>query len=132
MYITFGDRMANFLSLNYDTRYFIGHCGPHINNPSDSNMTPTPKFEKTNIGSLFIYCDLVQKCVRVGDVLTNMLGIVSIDKNIVNMSNPIHIYRPLVNNYFHSASIRITDQFGSELEFEKSSFSAIEVIIKKR
>ena len=124
--------MAKFLSLEYDARFFVGYCGFPLINPYDSNMLPIPKFERSNIDSLFIYCDLVEKSVRVGDVLANLLGIVTINKDLANMSNPMHIFRPLAHKYFHSASIRVTDQFGAVLDFEKTSFSAIEIVIRKR
>ena len=101
-------------------------------NPYESNQLPIPRFERMNIDSLFIYSDLVEHSVRVGNAITNLLAIVSVNKKMVNMSNPLHIFRPISHKYFQSVSIRITDQFGGSIDFEKESFSAIEVVIKKR
>ena len=48
------------------------------------------------------------------------------------MVNPLHISRPLAHKYYQSASVHITDQNGDEIEFEKDSFSVLEIVIKKR
>ena len=132
MYITYGDRMSKFLSVDYNTRVFVGYCMMHYINPYDSNQKLLPKFGKTNIDSIFVYCDLVEHSVCVGDALTNFLQIVTVNKNLANMTNPIHIFRPIAHRYFQSASIKLRDQFGEELDFEKGSFSAIEIVIRKR
>ena len=48
------------------------------------------------------------------------------------MVNPLHIFRPLSHKYYQSASVHITDQNGDEIEFEKDSFSVLEIVIKKK
>ena len=132
-YITFGDRMSKFLSVDDSAKFFIGYCGFQYTSPFDSNQLPIPIFEKVTLDTLFIYSDLVAHSVRVGSHLTNLLGIVRVNKNkLTNMINPLHISRPLGHKYYQSASVHITDQNGNEIEFEKGSFSVLELVIKKR
>ena len=61
--------------------FFIGYCMLPLINPYESNQLPIPRFERMNIDSLFIYSDLVEYSVRVDDALTNLLAIVSVNKN---------------------------------------------------
>ena len=133
VYITYGDRMSKFLSVDDTAKFFIGYCGFQYTSPFDSNQLPIPIFEKVTLDTLFIYSDLVAHSVRVGSHLTNLLGIVRVNKNkLTNMINPLHISRPLGHKYYQSASVHITDQNGGEIEFEKDSFSVLEIVIKKR
>ena len=133
LYITYGDRMTNFLSVENNSNFIIGYCGFQFTNPFDSNQLPIPKFKRSNLDTLFIYSDLVEHSVRVGSHLTNLLAIVTVNKNkLTNMINPLHISRPLAHKYFQSGSVRITDQMGEDIEFEKNSFSVLELVIKKR
>ena len=132
-YISFGDRMSKFLSMDENSIFFIGYCGFSYITPFDSNQLPIPVFERATLDTLFIYSDLVAHSVRVGSHLTNLLGIVTVNKkNLTNMVNPLHIFRPLSHKYYQSASVHITDQNGDEIEFEKDSFSVLEIVIKKR
>ena len=133
MYVTFGDRMAEFLSLNQNTKIFVGYCGLQFTSPFYSNRMLVPQFEKANLDTIFIYCDLVEMSIRVGDALTNLLAIVTVNRHkIANMISPIHINRPLSHKYFQSASIIIRDQNGADINFENNSFSTLELVIKKR
>ena len=133
VYITFGSRLENFLSVPRNSRYFIGTCTSHKSfDIYNSNTILKPKFDKKKIDTFFIYSDIVKKTVRLGSHLTNLLGIITVNKNIVNLSNPISIYRPMAHNYFHSASIIITDQYGDKPNFEDGSFSTIELVIRRK
>ena len=123
--------MCNFLSLDPDSTMFLGHCLYPKIDPYASNQVAIPRFERNVIDSVFVYSDLVQHSVRLGDSLTNLLGIVSVNKKYANMTSPMHIFRPLSNTLFHSISIKIRDQNGNDISFEKKLFSAIEIVIRK-
>ena len=132
LYLTFGDRMCKFLSLDQEQIMFLGSCLYPLIDPLASNQVAIPKFERMGVDSLFVYSDLVQHSVRMGDSITNLLGIVSVNKRYVNLISPLPLYRPVSNNFFHSISVMIRDQNGSDISFEKNSFTAVEIIIRKR
>ena len=131
LYLTFGDRMCKFLSLDQEP-HFLGYCLYPLIDPLASNRVAIPRFERMGIDSLFVYSDLVQHSVRLGDSITNLLGIVSVNKKYANMATPLHIFRPLSHTYFHSISVKIRDQNGEDISFEKNSYTALEIVIRKR
>ena len=132
LYLTFGDRMRKFLSLDHQEPHFLAHCLYPLIDPLASNRVAIPRFERMGIDTLFVYSDLVQHSVRLGDSVTNLLGIVSVNKKYANMATPLHIFRPLSHTYFHSISVKIRDQNGEDISFEKKSYTALEIVIRKR
>ena len=132
LFVDFGDGIAKFFSIDKNTNLFIASCGENIINTFNSNVILSPKFCKQKIDSLFVYSDLVKKTVRVGDALTNLLGIISINKSIYNKPNPMNIFRPISHNFVQSVSVIITDQNGDRPQFDKNSYVTLEIFIRKR
>ena len=132
IYITFGERMRHFLSLE-DEPIIVHYCGPTLVSPHETNnVKAAPVFVKQKIDSLFIYSDLVKKDIRVGNSMTNLLDIVSVNRNIGNTPTPINVYKPLANKYIKGGSILIKDQFGETIAFSKEAYTALEIVIRKR
>ena len=133
LYATFGDKMANYLSVDSDEKIVILTCGSENKlNMFDYNPILTPQFFNPKIGSLFIYSDLVSKSVRVADQITNLLSIITVNTSIYNKPNPEIIYRPVTHNFIQSVSVRISDENGDEISFGPDSYVALEIIIRKR
>ena len=132
LFVDFGYGIAKFFSIDKNTNLFIASCGENIRNTFNSNVILSPKFCKQKIDSLFVYSDLVKKTVRVGDALTNLLGIISINKSIYNKPNPMNIFRPISHNFVQSVSVIITDQNGDRPQFDKNSYVTLEIFIRKR
>ena len=132
IYATFGDRMAKFLSVSPDTKIVLGHCLYPWVNMFNANKTLIPRFGRVEVDSYFIYSDLVKKSVRVGNTTTNLLAVVSVSNKYYNMSNPMHLFKPLSHTYFHSVSVKIRDQNGDAISFEDNSYSVLEILIRRR
>ena len=132
IYATFGDRMAKFLSVSPDTKIVVGHClHPHVNLFS-ANKTLVPRFGRVEVDSYFIYSDLVPHSVRVGNKTTNLLAVVSVSNKYYNMSNPMHLFKPLSHTYIQAVSVKIRDQNGDTISFEDNSYSVLEILIRRR
>jgi len=132
IYATFGDRMAKFLSVSPDTKIVVGHClYPHVN-LFGSNKTLVPRFGRVEVDSYFIYSDLVPHSVRVGNKTTNLLAVVSVSNKYYNMSNPMHLFKPLSHTYIQAVSVMIRDQNGDTISFEDNSYSVLEILIRRR
>ena len=84
------------------------------------------------IESYFIYTDLVRHAVRIGNTISNLLAIVSVSERYSNMAAPLIVFKPLANTYFHSVSVKIRDQYGNDISFENNSYSALEIVIRRR
>ena len=132
IYASFGDRMSKFLSVSPNTKIVLGHCLHPLVNMFDTNKTLIPRFDRAEIDSYFIYSDLVRQSVRVGNIVTNLLAVVSVSKKYSNMIAPLHIFKPLSHTYFHSVSVKIRDQNGDSISFEDNSYSVLEILIRKR
>ena len=132
IYITFGECMRHFLSLE-DEPIIVHYCGPTLVSPHETNnVKAAPVFVKQKIDALSIYSDLVKKNIRVGNSMTNLLDIVSVNRNIGNTPTPINVYKPLANKYIKGGSILIKDQFGETIAFSKEAYTALEIVIRKR
>ena len=132
IYAAFGDRMAKFLSVSPDTKIVVGHClHPHVNLFS-ANKTLVPRFGRVEVDSYFIYSDLVPHSVRVGNKTTNLLAVVSVSNKYYNMSNPMHLFKPLSHTYIQAVSVMIRDQNGDTISFEDNSYSVLEILIRRR
>ena len=70
--------------------------------------------------------------IRVGNSMTNLLDIVSVNHNIGNLPTPLNVYKPLANKYLKGGSILIKDQFGESIAFSKEAYTALEIVIRKR
>ena len=132
LYATFGDRMAKFLSIDSTSKIFMGHCLHPLPGMLETNKTLIPKFERMKIESYFIYSDLVKQAVRIGNTISNLLAIVSVSERYSNMAAPLIIFKPLAHSYFHSVSVKIRDQNGDDISFESNSYSALEILIRRR
>ena len=132
LYATFGDRMAKFLSIDSASKHFLGHCLHPLPGLLEKNKTLIPNFQRMKIESYFIYTDLVRHAVRIGNTISNLLAIVSVSERYSNMAAPLIVFKPLANTYFHSVSVKIRDQYGSDISFENNSYSALEIVIRKR
>ena len=84
------------------------------------------------IESYFIYSDLVRHAVRIGNTISNLLAIVSVSERYSNMAAPMIVFKPLANTYFNSVSVKIRDQNGDDISFENNSYSALEILIRKK
>ena len=125
--------MAEYLSIRENAKIALITCGNKGElNMFDYNPILTPKFSNPKIDSLFVYSDLVSKSIRVADHVTNLLGIVTINNAVYNKPNPPPIYRPISHNFIQSASVRITDGDGEEVDFEHGSYVSLEIVIRKR
>ena len=132
IFITMGERMRNFFSLD-DEPIIVGYCGFTLNSPFQLNKVKAiPIFVKQKIDSLFIYSDMVMQSIRVGNSLTNLLDIVTVNSNIGNSPSPLNVYKPLANKYLKGGSILIKDQFGETIAFSKDAYTALEIVIRKR
>ena len=132
LYVTFGDKMSDYLSVDRDKKHVVASCGnEEVYSIFRDNFLLTPKFNKEKIKSLFIYSDIVKKSVRFGDYLTNLLGIVTVDNSLYSKPATIPIYRPISHNMFTSASVRITDENGHNPNFQPGTFAAVEIQIRK-
>jgi hypothetical protein len=132
MYVTFGDKLSDYLSIDRNKKQIITSCGNEgIYSIFKDNFLLTPKFNKEKIKSLFIYSDIVKKSVRFGDYLTNLLGIVTVDNSLYSKPATIPIYRPISHNKINSVSVKVTDENGDNPNFQPGSFAAIEIQIRK-
>ena len=75
---------------------------------------------------------MVMQSIRVGNSLTNLLDIVTVNSNIGNSPSPLNVYKPLANKYLKGGSILIKDQFGETIAFSKDAYTALEIVIRKR
>ena len=75
---------------------------------------------------------MVKQSIRVGNSLTNLLDIFSVNGNIGNSPSPLNVFKPLANNYLKGGSIIIRDQFGETIPFSKEAYTALEIVIRKR
>ena len=133
IFITMGERMLKFFSLDDDEPIIVGYCGFTLNSPFQLNKVKAlPIFVKQKIDSLFIYSDMVMQSIRVGNSLTNLLDIVTVNSNIGNSPSPLNVYKPLANKYLKGGSILIKDQFGETIAFSKDAYTALEIVIRKR
>ena len=139
IYTTFGERMSKFLEVDRDCKYFIHSDDLHPDsekkyeiNLEKYNKILSPRFTTPKIDSYFVYSDVVKQSIRLGDSLSNLLSIITVDKSIVNIKNPITTFKPISHNNIYNISIIVTDQFGHTLEFVKNQYAAIELIIKKK
>ena len=74
----------------------------------------------------------MKKNIRVGNSMTNLLDIVSVNQDIGNSPTPINVYKHLANKYIEGGSILIKDQFGETIAFSKEAYTALEIVIRKR
>lgn len=133
LYVSFGDKMCEYLSVDKGTSIGILSCGnENLLSLHKDNRLLTPKYHRQKLNSLFIYSDLVKKSQRLGDHTTNLLGIVTINSDLYSKPNTIPIYRPISHNYIQSVSVRITDQNGLDPFFKQGSYAALEILIRKR
>ena len=133
LYASFGDKMAKYLSVDKNEKIVMLTCGNENRlNMFDYNPILIPQFVNPKIDSLFIYSDLVEKSIRVGEHITNLLSIITINNAIYNKPNPPTIYRPVSHNFVQSVSVKILDQNGDEVYFEPDSYIALEIVIRKR
>ena len=132
IFLNFGWRMRYFLNLDDDEHIVVGYCGFALKNPIDSNKKITPNFAKKSIQSLLIYSNLVEKSVRVGEAMTNLLDIVTFGKDINNKKSSLHVYKPLSHKYFDRASVAITDEDGSIISFPENLYTALEIVINPK
>ena len=133
LYATFGESMANFFSVDRNSKMVMLTCGNERQlNMFNDNPILTPRFVNPKIGSLFIYSDIVSKSVRVANHITNLLGIVTINDAIYNKPSPPTIYRPISHNYIQSVSVKITDENGDPVNFKKDAYVGLEILIRER
>ena len=140
LFATFGLKMANFLNIDRDTKYFIHSDDLDDDTPAKKyrinvvkyNPLLTPRFISPKILSYFIYSDIIKQSVRFGDTVSNLLAIITADSSVVNIRNPIVTFKPLSHNSIYIVNIFVTDQFGAHLHFIKGQYAAIELIVRKR
>ena len=140
LYATFGTRMADFLNIHKDTKYFIHSDDLDMNTPSKKyiiksdryNPLITPRYITPKILSYFIYSDVVKHSVRLGDTVSNLLCVITVDESVVNMKNPISSFKPISHNTIYSISCVLTDQYGRRLHFVENQYAALDLIIKRR
>ena len=133
LFASFGDKMSKYLSIGKEQKMVLLTCGNEKTfNIFDYNPILMPRFFNPRIDSLYIYSDLISKTVRVGDYITNLLGIVTINNKIYNRPNPQIIYRPLAHNFIQSVSVKIADENGDIVNYTPDSYVALEIIIRKR
>ena len=70
--------------------------------------------------------------MRLGDTVSNLLCVITVDESVVNIKNPISTFKPVCHNTIYSISFVITDQYGRSLHFVDNQYAAIELIIKRR
>ena len=139
IYATFGERMCKFLEIDNDSKYFIHSHDLDFSNRRKQkinfdkyNPLLSPRFTTPKIDSYFIYSDIVKQTVRLGDSVSNLLSIITVDKSIVNIKNPINTFKTISHNSIYSIAIIVTDQLGQQLDFIDKQYSAVELFIKKR
>ena len=140
LYTTFGTRMADFLNIHKDTKYFIHSDDLDMDTPlkkyrvkSDKyNPLLTPRYITPKILSYFIYSDVVKHSVRLGDSVSNLLCVITVDESVINIKNPISSFKPISHNTIYSISFVLTDQYGRRLHFVDNQYAALELIIKRR
>ena len=139
IYTTFGDRMSKFLEIPNDAKYFIhsddldeSSQRKHWIHLDRHNILLTPRFIYPKIQSYFIYTDVVKQSIRLGDTLSNLLAIITVDDSIVNIKNPINTFKPISHNSINNIAVIISDQSGEQLHFTDKQYAAVEMIIKRR
>ena len=134
IYITFGEKMSNFLNLDVMGNVMVGFCGFPHKLPTIYDTKIFPDFKKVPIETLMVYSDLVATAIRTGNVLSNILDILSytVSGNVLNRSNALHIFRPLRHNRFVKTSVEIRTRDGDIVSFPKGSYSVLEIFVRLR